>query len=99
MYSGYVGYIRSDLLRVELDKTEAEAAVVPMATSATNSEAAGKSHRVIYVIVEPVEEEEKEEEPEIIYLTPEQAAETGLLDGTTLSDYDGTKTEEEPVNG
>lgn len=97
LYSGYVGYIRSDLLRVELDKTEAVAVAVP--TSTVASKTAGKSHKVIYVIVEPVEEEEKEEEPEIIYLTPEQAAEMGLLDGTTLSDRDDTKTEEEPVNG
>ncbi len=104
LYSGYVGYIRADLLRVELDKTEDYTAVKTASktdSSVQSSLPASSGRRIIYVIVEPVAEEAKEteQEPEIIYLTPEQAVELGLLDGTEFSVPADETTDDEPVNG
>ncbi len=85
LYSGYVGYIRADLLTVQLDKKEtvSMSASEPISTS-TNC------RKVIYVIVEPV----KEKEQEIVYITPEQAIEMGLLEGPDAANNDET-----PING
>ncbi|MBR2822384.1 MAG: SH3 domain-containing protein [Clostridia bacterium] len=104
LYSGYVGYIRADLLRVTLDEKEDAAAVKTAsapASTVSSSVPASAGRRIIYVIVEPVAEETKEAElePEIIYLTPEQAAEMGLLDGMDFSYPIDETGDEEPVNG
>ena len=84
LYSGYVGYIRADLLRVQLDEKETAPAAASEPLSANTN-----SRKVIYVIVEPV----KEKEQEIVYITPEQAVEMGLLEGN------GSETNEMPING
>ena len=104
LYSGYVGYIRADLLRVELEKTEEAAAVKTSSAASSKAGAsvpAASGRRIIYVIVEPAAEETKEaeQEPEIIYLTPEQAVELGLLDGTDFAVPADETTDDEPVNG
>ena len=104
LYSGYVGYIRADLLRVELNKTECVTAAAAASTTSAKAAASVSSsagRRIIYVIVEPAAEESKEteQEPEIIYLTPEQAVELGLLDGTDFSVPADETTDDEPING
>ena len=77
LYQGYVGYIRGDLLRVNVEpveKTEAEQVVIQTVKQQTS-----QSPRVIYVVVQSEEDVPEEiSETEIIYITPEQAAELGI---------------------
>ena len=84
LYQGYVGYIRGDLLRVELTeetpkKDEADETIVSTIKTKTNG-----SPKIVYVIVEPTVTEEPEEETQVIYITPEQAQELGILDGSII---------------
>ena len=102
MYQGYVGYIRSDLLRVEvteeIPKDTADETIVTTIKNKTNG-----SPKVIYVIVEPTQApKEEEEETQIIYITPDQAQEMGIMNGVIdLSDNTNTTeaTDGDPVNG
>ena len=77
LYQGYVGYIRGDLLRVDIEpveKAEAEQVVIQTVKQKTS-----QSPKVIYIVVqsdEPVSDADSE--TEIIYITPEQAAELGI---------------------
>ena len=105
LYQGYVGYIRSDLLRVEvteeMPKDKADETIVTTVKNKTNG-----SPKVIYVIVEPTQApKEEEEETQIIYITPDQAQEMGLLNGTfEMTDVTNRNNTEDtsdgdPVNG
>ena len=82
LYQGYVGYIRSDLLRVEVTeahpKDETDEVIVKTVKKKTNG-----TPKVIYIIVDPEKEEEEEEETRIIYITPDQAEELGIMEGET----------------
>ncbi len=72
MYQGYVGYIRGDLLRVDIRPAEAP----QKQESARIIEAVGSKPTVIYIVLDP-SYFEAGETPQIIYITPEQAAAMG----------------------
>ena len=79
LYQGYVGYIRADLLRVEITQEQAE----PHRDTAdeviinTVKEKTNVTPRVIYIIVDPQETEEVPD-TEIYVITPEQAQDLGI---------------------
>ena len=72
LYSGYTGYIRADLLRVDIEPVRA-AVPEPAASVQESSE----SSVIIYVVVDE-SILESGVEPKIVYVTPEQAAEIGI---------------------
>ena len=76
LYSGLVGYIRGDLLRVDIQPVQAEQAVSPQ--NVVVREASGAdSTIVIYVVVDPGLLSGTTQ-PKVIVLTPEQAAQMGI---------------------
>ena len=70
LYQGYVGYIRGDLLRVDIRPVETRREVV-------NVQESGDSNVVIYVVVDP-SLLETGTQPKVVYITPDQAAEMGI---------------------
>ncbi len=79
LYQGYVGYIRADLLRVELqqEKTapaldETDATLINIVREKTNV-----TPKVIYIVVDPQEVQEPAD-TQIYVITPEQAEDLGI---------------------
>jgi len=78
LYQGYVGYIRGDLLRVEITPQEAlglDAADQSIIT--TVQQKTNVTPQVIYIIVDP-ESKEEVTDPQVYFITPEQARELGI---------------------
>ncbi len=75
LYQGYVGYIRGDLLRVEIDPIEEEEEPIIIQTQKKQST---ESPRIIYVVVQSEEDVPDNKDAEIVFITPEQAAELGI---------------------
>ena len=83
LYQGYVGYIRGDLLRADVTEVTAAAATVRDPTEQSIiTMVEQKTHvtpQVIYIIVDPQEEETPSTpDPQVYIITPEQARELGI---------------------
>ena len=75
LYSGLVGYIRGDLLRVDIQPVQVQAAepeVIVRQSPGTGS------NILVYVVVDP-SLLQSGSEPQVIFVTPEQAAQMGIV--------------------
>ena len=75
LYSGLVGYIRGDLLRVDIKPVES-AASEPAKEIVVRQATGTDSSIIIYLVVDPSLLQASE--PRVIIVTPEQAAQLGI---------------------
>ncbi len=76
LYSGLVGYIRGDLLRVDIQPVPTAQTVIPQ--EVVVREATGADSTIVIYVVVDLGLLSGSTQPKVIVLTPEQAAQMGI---------------------